>query len=93
MSKLTEKDLILILREEYEKQLFHLDESLKTFMKTKDDGEKKGVVGIDTKIRHKGSKLLYTVHEIGSDDVILRTPEGDTFSVSSSEFEEEYEID
>ena len=39
------------------------------------------------------SQLLYTVDEVGPQEIILRTPDGQTFSVPDKEFESEYELD
>ncbi len=93
MAKLTEKKIISLLREQYEKKLHVVENSLNAFLNELDAVQKKGVIGIDTKVRHKGSRLLYTIEEIGPNEIILLTPTGNTFTVSDKEFTEEYELD
>lgn len=93
MSTLTEQRLIEIMREEYEARVQKLDEDLKAFMNIPDGDDKEGIIGDETKVRHRDSQLLYTVHEVGPHQIVLRTPEGKLFDVSAEEFEQEYELD
>lgn len=92
MEKLTEQKIIRMMQREWNDKLKKLDEQLCEFMNVEDDDNKRGIVGVDTKVKHKGSYLLYTVHEIGPKDISLRTPEGKVFTISDSEFENEYEL-
>lgn len=92
MEKLTEKDIIKMMREEYERRVSLLDKALCEFVNLDNADDKRGIVGVDTKVRHKGSKLLYTVHEVSPRDITLRTPTGDLFTLSDEEFENEYEL-
>ena len=101
--QLTEQRIIEIMREEWESKRQRLDDDLRAFMNVKDDGEKKGIIGVDTKIRHKATDLLYTVANTGPRDITLkyykkarpgREPEPPVFiTISQEEFEEEYELD
>ena len=91
MAQLTEQKIIEIMREEWNQKVLRLEKKLNAFMKT--DGSRKGVIGVDTKVRHKGSQLLYTVDEVGPHEVVLRTPEGKLFRVDEKDFEGEYELD
>ena len=92
MSALTEKKLIELMKEEWNRKVAALDRSLVEFMSVIDEGDKRGIIGVSTKVRHKGSQLLYTVHEVGPHDVTLETPDGKLFVVKDHEFEEEYEL-
>lgn len=89
--RLTEQKLVELIREEWGKRLLQVEKSLETFMKI--DSSKKGIISPDTKVRHKGSQLLYTVHEVLPDEIVLRTPEGKLFSVDEEEFSKEYSLD
>ena len=90
--QLTEQRIIEIMREEYEAKLRKLDEDLSAFMNVPDD-DKEGIIGLETKVRHKETQLLYTVNSVGPNEIELRTPESKTFMVTSDEFEKEYELD
>lgn len=87
--KLTEQKLVEVFRDEWGKRVLHVEKALKTFMKSGD----KDIISPETKVRHKGSQLLYTVHEVCPDETILRTPDGKLFSVDADDFTEEYELD
>lgn len=91
MAELTEQKLIELFREEWSKRVLQVEKSLGTFMKV--DGSKKGIISPDTKVRHEGSQLLYTVHEVLPNEIVLRTPEGKLFCVDEKEFSQEYELD
>jgi len=90
MIKLDEQKIIDIIREEWSNLELTVEKSLKTFMKIR--GEEKDIISPDTKVRHSGSKLLYTVHEVLPDAVVLKTPEGKLFSIDEKEFASEYEL-
>lgn len=66
--KLTDQDIVRIIREEYQKKLERLDEKLKTILKV--DGEKKSVLAPELKIR-KNTGELYTVDQVGTWGAIL----------------------
>ena len=57
-----------------------------------DEDGKQIVLGVDTKLRHKGSQILYTVAEVGPEDIVLMTPEGKPFVIDASTVEQEYEL-
>lgn len=50
------------------------------------------VVTSGLKVRHKKSKILYTVTSVGLSDVVLDTPEGSPFVVTKAELEKDYEV-
>jgi hypothetical protein len=54
------------------------------------DGLKDLVIEPELKVKHKNSKLRYTVYSISTNSVILKTPEGDKFLVDKKSFEREY---
>lgn len=92
MPTLTEKRILELMKEEWDRKVANLDKSLVEFLGADDSDGKRGIIGVNTKVRHKGSQLLYTVHEVGPRDVTLETPEGKLFTVKDHEFEEEYEL-
>jgi hypothetical protein len=91
--QLTEQKLIELMREEWDRKVLQLEKSLNAFMRTP-EGEKL-VVGSGTKIKHKGSGLLYTVAAVdkGRNILTLRTPDGAEFDITGEELENEYEVD
>lgn len=92
MSKsLDEKVILEMTREEWEKRVSNLIESIDTVFKTK-NGDK-NLISPNLKVKHKKSKILYTVDSVSSNDVILRTPEGKKFLVDKEPFEQDYELD
>lgn len=94
MNKLEESDIIQIMREEWDAKLARLAEDVDAVLKGKVDGKEKTILSPDTKLRHKVSKLLYTLISVGPRDAILLTPEGDKqFIVDKDTLEKEYAID
>lgn len=93
MKKLKESDIIELMREEWEAKLSRLSEEVDAVFKGKVDGEEKAIMSPDTKLRHKKTRLLYTLVSIGPRDAILQTPEGKEFLVDISTLEGEYAID
>lgn len=69
VSRLTDQDIVRIIREEYEKRLELLDEKLKMFFKT-EGGDEKSVLSPDLKIRKKTGEL-YTIDQVGTWGAIL----------------------
>jgi hypothetical protein len=97
-TKLTEDDILRIMREEWNllrKQLAEeIDVTLRANVgKGKGKGEKKIVISPELKLKHKKSGYRYTVDSVGPKDCILRSPEGDTFLVDAATLENEYELD
>jgi hypothetical protein len=90
-SKLDEKVILRILREERSKQLNVLREELDVV--TNISGQEKKVVTPGLKLRSKDAGMLYTVHAIGPDSVVLREPDGQTIHVCDTELEKNYELD
>lgn len=93
MKKLTESDIIRIMREEWDAKLATLSENVDAMLKGKVDGENKTLISPELKLRHKKTQFLYTVVSVGSQDVILVTPEGKQFLIDKDTLENEYEID
>jgi hypothetical protein len=94
MKRLEESDIIQIMREEWDARLARLSEEVDAVLKGKVDGKEKTILSSDTKLRHKKSKILYTLVSIGPCDAILKTPEGDKqFIVDKDTLENEYAID
>ena len=90
--KLTERDVINLIREEYDRQLSDLLGELDTTGHTsKDDND--NIISVGLKVRHTDSNLLYTVSKVGLQDVELKTPEGQQFTVSREELEKKYSLD
>ena len=51
------------------------------------------LISPELKIRHKKTKLLYTVSSTSEGKITLRNPEGEPFTISIDEFEKEYDLD
>jgi len=95
MRALKEIDVIRIMREEWDKKVSALSETIDIKMNSKID-KKTGVQTVVTpelKVRHKKSQIRYTVSSVGPRDVILRTPEGENFLVDAETLEDEYALD
>lgn len=93
MKKLEDADIIQLMREEWNAKLARLSEEVDAVLKGKVDGKEKTILSPDTKLRHKKSKLLYTLVSIGPRDAILKTPEDKQFIVDKDTLEKEYAID
>jgi len=93
MKKLTESEIIRIMREEWDAKLKTLSESVDAIFKTKVDGKEEQVLDKDLKLRHKKTQFLYTIVSVGPRDAILKTPEGTDFLVDKDTLEDEYELD
>lgn len=93
MKKLSEADIIRIMREEWNARLKTLNENVDVVLKGKVDGKESQLISPDLKLRHKKSQFLYTVISAGPRDIILKTPEGKQFLVDKDTLENEYEID
>ena len=97
MRTLKDEDVIRLMREEWQAGVRALSEQIDMVMDAPidKDGKKEHapVIAPELKVRHKKSQIRYTVSSVGSDDVILRTPEGQTFLVSREVLEDEYQLD
>ena len=89
--KLTEQDVIQMMREEWQSKVDNLRETINLMFKTGDD--KETVLSDELKIVHTKSGIRYTVSSVGPRDVVLRTPEGEEFIVDGETIEKEYHLD
>jgi hypothetical protein len=94
MKTLKSDDVIRVMKEEYAARTRAILEQVDLAMTANlpHTGEE-SVISPELKVRHKGSQIRYTVQSVGPRDVILRTPEGDTFLVNAEEIENDYELD
>ncbi len=88
MRNLTEADVIRVMREEWDKKVTALSETVDIALNSKvgKEGEKP-VLAPELKVMHKQSGIRYTVDSVGPRDIILRTPEGDKFLVDKETLE------
>jgi hypothetical protein len=94
MKTLKEEDVLRVMREEWTARKQELAEQVDMVMNSKvEKGGEMPVISPELKVRHKGSKLRYTVDSVGPRDLILRTPEGEQFLVDKEALEQEYELD
>jgi hypothetical protein len=93
MKKLTESDIIKMMKEEYDHRInkFLSENDIDIMSNVPGDGLQK-VIASGLKVKHKKSRLLYTVSSVGRQDTILMTPEGDDFIIDNSTLENDYEI-
>ena len=102
MRKLTEADIIRMMREEWDASVKRLAETVDATLGAKLDGEETTIMDPSLKLRHKKSQLLYTVVSVSPRDVILRAfetptksggkPKSVDFLVDKAELESSYEI-
>lgn len=92
MKKLSEQFVLNIFREEWDRRVQNLLESVDVKFDTVIDAKTKNVVTPELKVTHKKSGLRYTVDSVGPDEVVLRTPEAKKFLVHKHDFENEYEL-
>jgi hypothetical protein len=90
-SKLDDKVVLRVLREQRAKQLATLREEIEVAVKI--DGDDKKVISPGLKLRSRGDGVLYTVHAVGRDSVVLRDPSGQTTHISDKELEKNYDLD
>jgi hypothetical protein len=93
MRTLTEADVIRVMREEWDKKVSALAETVDIAMNVKGKGGDHPVLSPELKVMHKDSGIRYTVDSVGPRDIILRTPEGEKFLVDKDELEKFYELD
>jgi hypothetical protein len=79
--ELSERDIIRIIREEWNARL--VNESIDAAVPPKE--KQSSLVPTDLVVKKDGIK--YTVASVGKDDVTLKTPEGVEFLISKEEFE------
>jgi hypothetical protein len=88
--KLTQKDLINLMKEEWDKKvssLLETDDSLT--MTTIINGKKLNVISAGLKVKKDG--LTYVVSAIDNKTVTLRRPDSKEFTITSKELEDDYE--
>lgn len=107
MSELNKKELIEIMREEWNNRFIQLSEFVDKTLKNNDilgqgPDARKGTISTGTKVKHKGSALEYTVYEIAPEYMVLRTyRQADSpkkrqavyIKVDDETFEKEYELE
>lgn len=94
MRTLQEADVIRVMREEWNAKVKALAEDVDMVMNSRvGPTSEMPVISPELKVRHKKSKIRYTVSSVGPRDVILRTPEGEEFLVDAAEIEDAYELD
>lgn len=94
MRKLQEADIIRIMREEWDKKVSELAETVDLTLNAKTKGgDEHPVISPELKVMHKSSGIRYTVDSVGPRDIILRTPENEKFLVDKETLEAEYELD
>lgn len=86
------KTVIGLMREAWEAKVGKLVSELDTHFKQA-DGEKKQALSTGLKLRHTSSGLLYTIDSIGTKDVTLLTPEGETIVVNFKSVDADFELD
>lgn len=92
MKNLTEGVVVSLFREEYQKRKTNLSVALENFLGISVESDKEGLISTDTKVKHKETGLLYTVDQVEPDVIVLKTPNGELFSVDSEDFQEKYVI-
>ena len=93
MKILSESDILRMMREEYDLKLERILSEINTAPFPGQENDRDSVVSPDLKVRHDKTNLLYTVDSVSPNDVTLRSPEGDRFTVDADEFEKEYNLD
>lgn len=93
MKVLREKDVIRMMREEWESRLRGLVEKVDLTFKTKLDGSPKNILSPELSLLHVPSKLRYKIVAVGANECVLANPEGEEFVVDKGTLEAEYEID
>ena len=94
MKTITEKDIKNIFVESWHSRLNALQEKhvdLKTDINVPNEGNI-DVLSTGLKIIHKKSGFLYTVDTLGSDDIVLKSPQGKRFKITKQELESDYEL-
>lgn len=93
MKVLTEEDVIRTMREEWDKRVATLMETVDVTMHANVDGNENQILSPGLKVIHKDSGIRYTVDSVASRNVVLMTPEGEKFLIDGAELEQGYELD
>lgn len=91
MNKLDENVVLRLLREQRAKQLDLLREELDVNVNV--DGVVKKVISPGLKVRTSSDGILFTVHSVGKNSIVLRDANGNKFVVTDQELEDLYELD
>jgi urease accessory protein UreE len=90
-SKLDDKVVLRVLREQRQKQLASLREEVDVTVKL--DGDEKKVISPGLKLRSKDGGILYTVDAVSRDSVVLKDPSGQTIHINDKELASSYDLD
>jgi hypothetical protein len=93
MKKLSQADIIQVMREEWNARTSALVEQAGLTVTSKVDDSVEPILAPELKVRHKKSQIRYTICSVGPRDIILRTPEGEQFLVDQPTIERDYELD
>lgn len=91
--QLTESDVLRIIREEWDLVTEKAKEDLEVFFKPEKTSDEVNVISPELKVKHTASGYRYTVDAVGTNSVVLRTPEGELMDLPTEEFENEYQLD
>jgi len=93
MKKLSEQEIIRLMREEWNKKISRLLESEdKLSLTARINGEEETVISRELKVKSEKG-LLYTVVDVTDEEITLRKSTGETFPVSVSDFKTNYTRD
>ena len=94
MKKLTDNEIIRIIKEEWSKKIAALSEDVDLMFKAKVDGEEINPISSGLKVKSKKTGITYTVEEVGPDSVRLLSPDGDdALMINGKDLEDNYELD
>lgn len=97
MKKLTESDVVRMMREEWEERLIKLSEDVDVALKAdiksgKKKKEDKVVISPDLVVTSKKTGIEYTVYAVSPVGCTLVDPEGRKVSVNADKLEKLYEL-
>jgi hypothetical protein len=88
--KLTQKDVINLMKEEWDKKISSLLETDDNLTMTAIiNGKKQNVISAGLKVKKDG--LTYVVSAVNDKSVTLRRPDSKEFTITSKELEDDYE--
>lgn len=90
---LTEQDVVRIVKEEIGRLFEKAEEHLDVIFKPKGEGEAHNVISPQLRVKHKSSGLIFTVDQVGTNSVVVRSPDGREAAFSASDFENEFQLD
>jgi hypothetical protein len=92
MTKLTDREVIALLHEEYQKKVQEVVDELDAFIKLGSLG-KVNILSPGLKIRERESGLLYTIDVVRPDGCTVKSPVGDESFISNKELRARYALD